>query len=135
MLRLVFFKQSKRCYNDTIVIRRLYVTSICCSTREEDEAVRRVYEDSPFRSANQIRAAANFPGTSRTVINRLRDANNILYRRTSSKEGLTDRQTVDHLVFTTGWRDFDWGSVIFADETSISSDYESHEKRLSLARH
>ena len=36
-----------------------------------------------------------------------------------------NRQAVDRLAFTTGWRYFDWGSVIFSDETSISSDCES----------
>ena len=43
------------------------------STREEDEPVRWVDENS-FHSANHIRAAANFPGSLRTVKNRLRDA-------------------------------------------------------------
>ena len=46
-----------------------------CSTREEDEAVRRVHEENPFRSAKQIRVAANFTGTFRTVMSRLRDGN------------------------------------------------------------
>ena len=95
-----------------------------CSTREENEAVRRVHEENPFRSANQIRPAANFPGISRTVMNRLKEAN-IISRRAASKEDLTEGQAVDHLAFATGWRDFDWGSVIFTDETSISSDCES----------
>lgn len=39
------------------------------STEEEDEALHRAHEQNPFRSANQIRAAANFPGSYRTVIN------------------------------------------------------------------
>ena len=68
-------------------------------------------------------AAANFPGTFWTDTNRLRDAN-IHCRRAASKEGLTEGQAVDHLAFTTGWSDFDWSSVIFTDETSISSDCE-----------
>ena len=95
-----------------------------CSTREENEAVRWVEEENSFCSANQIRAAANIPGSFRTVMNRLRDAN-IHCWRAASKEGLTDGQTVDCLAFATGWRDFDWGSIIFTDETSISSDCES----------
>ena len=57
-------------------------------------------------------------------MNRLRDAN-IHCRRAASKEGLTEGQAIDLLAFATGWRDFDWGSVIFTDETSISSDCES----------
>ena len=57
-------------------------------------------------------------------MNRLRNAN-IHCWRAASKEGLTNRQAVDRLAFATGWRDFDWGSVIFNDETSISSDFES----------
>ena len=76
------------------------------SLREEDEAVRRVHKEYPFRSANQIRAAANFPGISRTVMNRLRDTN-IRCWRAESKEGLTEGQAVDRLAFATGWRDFD----------------------------
>ena len=95
-----------------------------CSTREEDEAVRRVHEENLFCSANQIKAAANFPGTSRTDMNHLRDEN-IHYWRAASKEGLTEGQAIDHLAFTTGWSDFDWGSIIFTDETSISFDCES----------
>ena len=55
-------------------------------------------------------------------MNRLRDAN-IHCRRAASKEGLTDGQAVD--LFATGWRDFNWGSVIFSAEISISSDCES----------
>ena len=105
--------------------RRYSTESPRCSTREEDEAVRRVHEENTFRSANQIRAAGNFFGTSRTVMNRLRDTN-IHCRRAASKEGLTEGQTVDRLTFATGWRDFDWASVIFTDETSISSDCEWH---------
>ena len=95
-----------------------------CSTREEDEAVRRVYEEYTISSANQIRTATYFLGTFRTVMNRLRDAN-IHYRRAASKEGLTDGQAVDRLAYEIGWMDFVWGSGIFADETSISYDCES----------
>ena len=71
-----------------------------------------------------MRAVASFPGSFRMVMNRLRDVN-IHCWRAASKEGLTDGQAVDRLAFTTGWRDFDWGTVIFTDETSISSDCES----------
>ena len=95
-----------------------------CSIREEDEVIRRVHEENPFHWANQIRAAANFPGTSQTVMNRLRDEN-IQCRWVASKEGLTEEQAVDSLAFATGWMDFDWGSVIFTDGTSIYSDCES----------
>ena len=94
--------------------RRYSTGRLRCSTMKED----------PFRSANQIRAVVNFPGTSRTVMNRLRDAH-IHCQRAVSKDGLTERQAVDRLAFATGWRDFDWGSVIFIDESSISSDCES----------
>ena len=71
-----------------------------CSTREEDEAVRRVHEENPFRSANQIRTATNFSGTSRTVMNPSRDEN-IHCRRATSKEGLTEGQALDRLAFAT----------------------------------
>ena len=57
-------------------------------------------------------------------MNRLRDAN-IPFRRGSSKESLTEGQAVDRLAFAKGWRDFDCGSVIYIDETSISCDCES----------
>ena len=60
-----------------------------CSTREEDEAIHRVHEENPFHPANQIRAAANFPGTSRTVMNRLKDGN-IHCLRVASEEDLTE---------------------------------------------
>ena len=61
-----------------------------CSTREEDEPVRLVDEENSFPSANQIRAASNFPGSFRTVMSPLRDAN-IQCWRDASKEGLTDK--------------------------------------------
>ena len=67
-------------------------------SREEDEGVRRVHEESPFRSANQIRAAAKLLGASWTVVNRLRDAY-INCRRAGSKEGLTEGHAVDSLAF------------------------------------
>ena len=54
----------------------------------------------------------------------MRDAN-IHCWRAASKEGLTDGQAVDRLAFATDWRDFDWGNVIFTDETSISYYCES----------
>ena len=95
-----------------------------CSTREENEAVCWADEENSFHSANQIRAAANFPRSFRTVMNHLRDAN-IHCRRAASKEGLTDGQAVDSLAFATSWRNLHWGSVIFTDKTSISSDCES----------
>ena len=72
-----------------------------CSKSEEDEAVRRVHEENPSRSLNQIRAAANIPGTSRTVMNRLRDAN-IHCRRAASKEDLAEGQAFDRVAFTNG---------------------------------
>ena len=59
-------------------------------------------------------------------MNCLRDAN-IHCWRTATKESLTDGQAVDRLAFATGWRDLDWGNLIFTDETSISSDCESRE--------
>ena len=87
--------------------RRRYSTRRpCFSTREEDEAICRVHEENPFHSVNHIRAAAKFPDTSRMVLNRLRVAN-IHCRRAASEENLTEGQTVDHLAFATGWRDFD----------------------------
>ena len=105
--------------------RRYSTGRLRCLTREDDEAVRWVDEENSFCSANQIWAAANFPGSFWMVMNRLRDAN-IHCWRAASKEGLIDGQAFDLLAFATGWRDFDWGSVIFTNETSISSDCESH---------
>ena len=57
-------------------------------------------------------------------MNRLRNAN-IHCRRAASEEGLTEGQAVDRLAFATEWRDFDWRSIIFTNETTISSDCES----------
>ena len=48
---------------------------------------------------------------------------NIHCRRAASKEGLTEGQAIDCLA--TGSRDFAWGSVIFTEKTSISSNCES----------
>ena len=41
-----------------------------------------------------------------------------------SKEGLTEGQAINRLTFAICWRNFDWGSVIFTDETSFSSHCE-----------
>ena len=57
-------------------------------------------------------------------MNRLRDAYIHCWRAVSRK-GITEGQAVDRLAFAIDWRDFDWGSVIFSDETTISSDCES----------
>ena len=67
---------------------------------------------------------------------RLRDAN-IHCSTTASKEGLTDGQDVDRLAFATGWRNFNWVSVIFSDERSNSFDCESqgHVYREPGTRH
>ena len=98
----------------------------CVVRQEKRTNLFRVHEENPFRSVNQIKAAANFPGTSWMVMNRLRDIN-VHCWRAASNEGLTEGQDVDCIAFTSGSRDFDWGSVIFIDETSISSICESCE--------
>ena len=36
-----------------------------------------------------------------------------------------NRQAVARLASASGWRNFDWGSIILSDETSMSSDSES----------
>ena len=83
------------------------------------------------------KGCGHLPWQFRMVMNHLKDAN-IHCRRAASKESLTDGQAVDCLAFITGWRDFDWGSVIFTNETSISSDCYSrghvyHEPDMTLA--
>ena len=78
------YREFQRCYS--IVRPR-------CLTRAEDKAVCRVNEENLFRSTNQIRAVANFLGTSWTVTNHLRNEN-IHCRRAASKESLREGQ--DH---------------------------------------
>ena len=63
-------------------------------------------------------------------MNRLREEN-FHCRRATFKEGLTEGEAVDCLPFATDWRDFDWGSVIFTYETSISCDCESRGHSIS----
>ena len=84
-------KWAHKFQNDVDFQRRYSTDRPPCSKRESDEAVRRVHEENQFRSANQIRAAAKFPGTSMTVMICFRDAN-IHCRRAASKESLKEGQ-------------------------------------------
>ncbi|KAJ4444694.1 hypothetical protein ANN_06491 [Periplaneta americana] len=61
----------------------------------------------PFLTANEIRAASNFPGSSQTVISKLRNRS-IRSRRTAQMEILGEAQAVDRLTFATNRVDFDW---------------------------
>ena len=71
-----------KCQNYGECQRRYSTGRPRCSTRKGDEAVRWVDEENSFRSANQIWAAANFPSSFRTAMNRLRDANIHCWRAT-----------------------------------------------------
>ncbi|KAJ4448315.1 hypothetical protein ANN_10330 [Periplaneta americana] len=93
------------------------------SSLEEDALLFETDRQDPFRTANEIRAASNFPGSSQTVISRLRNRG-IRSRRAAQMEILGEAQAVDRLAFATNRVDFDWRNVIFSDETTISSDYE-----------
>ena len=84
---------------------------------------RLMYLEDPFRSVNQLHAASNFPGCSWTVNNHLR-AGNLRSRRAVRKFDLTEEHAVDRLAFVTSIDEgFDWGWVIFSDETIVSTDY------------
>ena len=72
------------------VSKALFYRAPALFDKRRERSLCRVDENS-FRSANQIRTAANFPGSFRKVMNRLRDAN-IYCRRAASKEGITDGQ-------------------------------------------
>ena len=93
------------------------------SSLEEDALLFETVRQDPFRTANEIRTASNFPGSSQTVISRLRNRG-IRSRRAAQMEILGEAQAVDRLAFATNRVDFDWRNVIFSDETTISSDYE-----------
>lgn len=93
------------------------------SSLEEDALLFETVRQDPFLTANEIRAASNFPGSSQTVISRLRNRG-IRSRRAAQMEILGEAQAVDRLAFATNRVDFDWRNVIFSDETTISSDYE-----------
>lgn len=50
---------------------------------------------------------------------------NIRLQRAAAKEILTEEHAVDSLAFATDCMGFDWGRVIFSDETTILPDDES----------
>ncbi|KAJ4441767.1 hypothetical protein ANN_11625 [Periplaneta americana] len=93
------------------------------SSLEEDAVLFETVRQDSFLTAKEIRAVSNFPGSSQTVISRLRNRG-IRSRRAAQMEILGEAQAVDRLAFATNRVDFDWRNVIFSDETTISSDYE-----------
>ena len=93
-----------------------------CSTREEDEAFLTIHEENLFCPVNQIRAAANFPGTSQWLWTIWEMQICIAVQRGLNR-GTSCRPP--SLCNQLG-RDFDWGNITFTDKTSISSYCESH---------
>ncbi|KAJ4437338.1 hypothetical protein ANN_17477 [Periplaneta americana] len=87
------------------------------SSLEEDALLFETVRLDPFWTANEIRAASNFPGSSQTVISRLRNRS-IRSRRAAQMEILGEAQAVNHLAFATNRVDFDWRNVNMMEGSS-----------------
>ncbi len=66
----------------------------------------------------QLRRSVNFPGSTHTVLRRLRDAG-LRSRRAAQKQKLTDEQMVYRLAFAEEKYTSRWGDVIFSDECNF----------------
>ena len=90
------------------------------STDEQDIALIAEADRNPFQSASSIKANAQFPGSSRTVIRRLRTAERFP-RVAAVKEFITDDHRLFRLAFAEENVDRDWNKIIFSDEVTFSS--------------
>ncbi|KAJ4438153.1 hypothetical protein ANN_14092, partial [Periplaneta americana] len=83
------------------------------STRAKDAALVAEVEANPHQSASSIKVNARFPGSSRTVIRRLRDVRR--YPRVAATKGcITDDHRLFRLAFAEENVNFDWNK--FAKE-------------------
>ena len=106
------------------------------STGREDRALLRHRERNPSMSASQLRHASRFPGGRKTVGNRLKAAG-IRNYRAARKEILTEEQAIDRLAYAKSLHGVDWRSVIFTDESQMSTSYSGpvHVYREASRRH
>ncbi|KAJ4452326.1 hypothetical protein ANN_03851 [Periplaneta americana] len=80
---------------------------ICISTPAQDAALVTEVEANPHQSASSIKVNARFPGSSRTVIRRLRDVGR--YPRVAAMKGcITDDHRLFRLAFAEENVNFDW---------------------------
>lgn len=102
------------------VTRRPGTGSWRVSTEAEDDRLVAEARARPFMNSVQLRRSVNFPGSTHTVLRRLRDAG-LRSRRAAQKQKLTDEQMVYRLAFAEENIHRDWGDVIFSDECIFSS--------------
>ena len=96
------------------------------STRAQDVSLIEEVERNPFQSATSIKVNAQFPGSSRTVIRRLRDAG-LFPRVAAIKDHMTDDHRLFRLAFAEENVTRDWKKVIFSDEVTFSSDNDGRQ--------
>jgi len=89
------------------------------SEAQDAELVYQAMEN-PFFNSTELRRVSHFPGCSRTVRNRLKDAG-IRSRRAAVKERLTEENRLYRLAFAEGNLHRNWENVIFSDEAVFSS--------------
>ena len=90
------------------------------STDAEDDRLVAEARARPFMNAVQLKRSTLFPGSRRTVLNRLKSAG-LNSRRAAKKQKLTDEQRVYRLSFAEDNMHRDWSNVIFSDECVFSS--------------
>ncbi|KAJ4444964.1 hypothetical protein ANN_06763 [Periplaneta americana] len=91
------------------------------STRAQDAFLDAEVEANPHQSASSIKVNARFPGSSRTVIRRLRDIGR--YPRVAATKGcINDDHRLSRLAFAEVNVNFGWNKVIFSGEVTFSSD-------------
>lgn len=110
-----------RQYRETGEVGRRVGTGLWrVSTEAQDAELVNQAKETPFCSSVQLKRATNFPGCSRTVRNRLRDAG-LRSHRAAVKDRLSEDHRLYRLAFAEENLHRDWGNVIFSDESVFSS--------------
>jgi transposase-like protein/transposase len=90
------------------------------STSDEDRRLVAEAVARPLSTAHILKAAAQFPGSRKTVVRRLRESN-LFARRAARKQHLKAEHIRHRLVFAQENLERDWKETMFSDECSISS--------------
>lgn len=90
------------------------------STAAEDDRLVAEARSRPFATAVQLQRSVSFPGSSQTVLRRLKEAG-LHSRRAAKKQKLRDEQQLYRLAFAEDNINRDWEDVIFSDECVFSS--------------
>ena len=88
------------------------------TTPQEDAAIINYSQNHPFDPVSKIKQRLNLEASLTTIKCRLR-ANGLFAHRPARKPRLTQQHKDDRLAWCTENEYFDWGSVVFSDETVV----------------